>query len=305
MDLRTNHLKSFLAVARLGSFTRAAALLHLSQPALTVQIKQLEEFLGVRLLDRTTRSVKLTAGGKRLAPAAQRMIKELEGLVATAKSLTAEDKGSVHVAAIMSAAAAILPTAVAQFNERYPGISVQITETSTERILNMVGEEAVDFGIASLVEVPTDIQKTFLFRDRLSAVFAPQLALGRKNPISLKDLVRFPLILMDPETSNRRIVDRAFEELGYFVKPAFEVSRTMTATALAEAGLGVAILSASLFKPKRQYHVQIRPIHHPILTREIHAIQKLGRTASLETIGFLKVLASVTRASGLDTRQTT
>ena len=127
-----------------------------------------------------------------------------------------------------------------------------------------------------LSKYPTDIQKTFLFRDRLSACLRLQLALARKTPISLKDLVRFPLILMDPETSNRRIVDRAFEELGYFVKPAFEVSRTMTATALAEAGLGVAILSASLFKPKRQYHVQIRPIHHPILTREIRCHLKAG-----------------------------
>jgi len=304
MDLRTNHLKSFLAVARLGSFTKAAALLHLSQPALTVQIQQLEEVLGVRLLDRNTRSVKLTPDGKRLAPAAQRMIKELEELVATAKTLSAEDKGSVRVAAIMSASAAILPTAVAQFNKRYPAVSLQITETSTERIINMVREEALDFGIASLAEVPTDLQKTFLFRDRLSAVFAPQLALGRKKPISLKDLVRLPLILMDPETSNRRIIDRAFEELGYFVKPAFEVTRTMTAAALAEAGLGVAILSASLFKSKREYRVQIRPIYHPVLTREIYAIQKFGRTASPETTGFLKVLASVTKSSGLDTRQT-
>jgi LysR family transcriptional regulator, carnitine catabolism transcriptional activator len=305
MDLRINHLKSFVAVARLGSFTRAAGLLHLSQPALTVQIQQLEEFLGVRLLDRNTRSVKLTPSGKRLAPAAQRMIKELEGFVATAKSLTAQDKGSVHIAAIASASAPILPTAVAQFNERYPGISVRITETSTERIINMVREESVDFGIASLAAVPTDIQKLFLFRDRLSAVFAPKLALGRKNPIGLKDLVHFPLILMEPETSNRRIIDRAFEELGYSAKPAFEVNRTMTALALAEAGLGVAILSASLVRRKRQYRVQVRPIYHPILAREIYALQKFGRTSSLETIGFLKVLLAVTRSSGLDTRQTT
>ncbi len=186
MDLRTNHLESFVAVARLGSFTRAAALLHLSQPTLTVQIKQLEEFLGVRLLDRNTRSVKLTPAGKRLAPAAQRMIKELEGLVAIAKSLSADDKGSVRVAAIVSASAAILPTAVAQFNAGYPGISVQIMEASTEKIINMVREESVDFGIASFAELPADIQKTFLFRDRLIAVFAPKLALGRKNPISLR-----------------------------------------------------------------------------------------------------------------------
>ena len=305
MDLRYSHLKSFVAVARLGSFTRAAALLHLSQPSLTVQIQQLEEFLGARLLDRNTRSVKLTAAGRRLVPEAERMIRELEGLVATAKSLSSDDKGSVRIATMVTASAAILPTAIAEFNERHPGISVQIAETSTERIINMVREETVDFGIASFAELPPDIQKTFLFRDRLSAVFAPRLGLGSKKPISLKDLVRLPLILMDSETSNRRLIDRAFEELGYFVKPAFEVSRTMTAAALAEAGVGVAILSASLFRSKRQYRVQIRPIYHPILTREIYAIQKFGRASSLETISFLKVLASVTRSSGLDTRQTT
>ena len=304
MDLKTNHLESFVAVARLGNFTRAAALLHLSQPTLTFQIKQLEEFLGVRLLDRTTRSVKLTPRGKRLAPAAQRMIKELDGFVATAKTLSAEAKGSVRLAAITAASGAILPTAIAQFNECYPGISMQITETSTERIINMVREEAVDFGIASLVEIPADIQETFLFRDRLCAVFAPKFALGRKNSINLKDLVRLPLILMEPETSNRKLVNRAFEELGYFVKPAFEVTRTVTAVALAEVGVGVAILPGSQFKSKRLYPLKIRPICHPILSREIYTLQRFGRASSPETIGFLKVLQAVAGSSGLDSRQT-
>lgn len=303
MDLKTSHLQSFVAVARLRSFTRAAALLHLSQPALTVQIKQLEESLGVRLLDRNTRSVKLTPAGKRLAPATQRMIKELEELVASAKSLSVDDKGVVCIAAITSVSAAILPITIARFKQRYPGISVQIKDAFAERVINMVREEAVDFGIATLGETAADIQVSFLFRDRLSAVFAPQIPLARKNVINLKDLVSLPLILMDPETSNRRILDHAFEELGYSVVPAFEVTRTTTATALAEAGLGVAILPASLFKTRREHRVQVRPIQHGTLTREMGIIQKFGRPLSPEAATFLNFLQSARKSLGLDTRQ--
>lgn len=305
MDIKLSHLESLIAVARLRSFARAAALLHLSPPALSVQIKQLESSLGVRLLDRNTRSVKLTAFGREFAPLAQRVVKDLEGLVATAKTISAGDTGTVCVAAIASISATILPSAIAQFKRSYPEISAQIKDTSAERVVDMVKEEIVDFGIVSLndIDLGADVQTLFLFRDRLSAVFTPQNPLARKRVINLNDLLRQPLILMGPETSSRKIFDHAFEALGHFVKPAFEVSRTTTATALAEVGLGVAILPAALFEGQRGRRVAVRPIQHARLNREIGVIRKFGRPLTSEAMCFLDCVQSVSKGMGLDTRE--
>jgi DNA-binding transcriptional LysR family regulator len=306
MDIKLSHLESLIAVARLRSFTRAAALLHLSPPALSVQIKQLETSLGVRLLDRNTRSVKLTAFGRGFVPLAQRMVKDLEALIASAKTITADDSGTVCVAAIASVSSTVLPSAIAQFKRAHPEISAQIKDTSAERVVDMVKKGMVDFGIASLneIELGADVQTLFLFRDRLSAVFTPQNLLARKRVINLNDLLRQPLILMGPETSSRKIFDHAFEALGHFVKPAYEVSRTTTATAMAEEGLGVAILPAAIFEGESGRRVVVRPIQNTRLTREIGVIRKFGCPLTKEATSFLDCLQSVSKRLGLDTRET-
>jgi DNA-binding transcriptional LysR family regulator len=111
------------------AFTQAAKLLHLSQPALTVQINQLEASLNnVRLLDRTTRSVRLTKVGKELLPAVQQIIGDVEKLVSDAKKVSREKESIVKTAAISTVAAVVLPLAITSFYERYPGASVQVID---------------------------------------------------------------------------------------------------------------------------------------------------------------------------------
>src|SRR5215204_5666278 len=108
-DPNLRQLRAFVVVARLGSFTRAAHLLHLSQPALTKQVRQLEETLGVRLLDRNTRAVELTRIGKGLAPVVTQLLQEIDAVLARTKQLAAKSRGVVRVAALPSLSSTILP----------------------------------------------------------------------------------------------------------------------------------------------------------------------------------------------------
>ena len=124
MNLNLRHLEAFAAVARLRSFTKAARSLHVSQPSFTVQIKQLEEELGVRLLDRNTRSVNLTKIGQELAPVVERLLRELEGIVANTRALSAKSIGSVTIAALPSVSATLLPSVIAAFQTTISGYSV-------------------------------------------------------------------------------------------------------------------------------------------------------------------------------------
>jgi LysR family carnitine catabolism transcriptional activator len=306
MDIKISQLEAFVAVSRVGSFTKAAELLHLSQPALTVQIKQLEECLGTRLIDRNTRHVTLTPVGRQFAPVVHRMLSEMESLVSRTRKPRAEMTGAVVIAAITSVAAAILPAAIAEFQANHPKVLVGIKDDVAHgHVLRMVREEKVDFGIAGFPDSAPDLDVSFFFRDRLCAVMARANPLARQRVIRLKTLATCPLIAMDTETNNRKLLDRAFDEMGYSVQPAYEVSRTTTAVALAEAGVGVAVLPASLFKGKKDHRFAIRPIQNPLLFRQICIIQKFAKPLSAEATAFLKCLKACRVPLQLDIRQPT
>jgi DNA-binding transcriptional LysR family regulator len=292
-NVKIGHLQSFVTVAQLGSFTQAAKVLHISQPALTVQINQLEASLDdVRLLDRNTRSVRLTKVGKEVLPAALRIIEDMEKLVLNAKQISDEREIIVKIAAISFVAAAILPSAIISFNKGHPITRVQVTDAFSDRVFTLVRQEEVDFGIASLTEAPADIQTSVLFRDQLSAVFSLEPRLAQKSVVLLQDLLEVPLILMEPRTSNRRLVDRAFQSISRFVKPRYEANQITTAVAMAEAGLGVAVLPATLFRSRQNRRLHVKPIQHDMLCRDIGIVQKVGHSLPPDAAKFLMFLKS-------------
>src|SRR5215813_424397 len=173
IDLNLRQMQSFITVARLGSFTRAAHLLHLSQPALTKQIRQLEETLGVRLLDRNTRMVGLTRIGKELAPVVDQLLREIEAVVVNTKELAEKSRGVIRVAALPSISSTILPRAVARFKKSYPGISLVLKDVLAGRLVTMVKTEEVDFGIGSLNGTDPEVRFTPFLTDRIVVVFPP------------------------------------------------------------------------------------------------------------------------------------
>ena len=123
-DLR--HIRAFLALARAGSFTRAAAELHMAQPTLTVQIQQLEAAVGVKLFDRNKRHVALTQAGRDLLVPLERILIDVEAIAASTEELLEHRRGLVTVAALPSVAAGLLPRAIKKLSESYPGITVRV-----------------------------------------------------------------------------------------------------------------------------------------------------------------------------------
>lgn len=292
-DLNLRQLQTFVMVAKLGSFTRAAQLLHLSQPALTKQVRQLEETLGVRLFDRNTRRVELTHIGKELSPVISQLLQEIEAVVVNTKELAAQSRGVIRIAALPSVSSTLLPTAIAQFKERYPGISVILKDVIAQRLVTLVKTEEVDFGIGSLNVTDPEVRFSLLLTDRMIVVFLPGSTLGQKKTIGLRDLAGLPLVLMDPGSSVRKLVDEAFESIGQIAKPAFEATYMSTAAGMVKAGLGVAILPASTFEMGELTGLHTRPLKHPALTREIGVIEKSGRSLSPAADSFLQMLRAV------------
>ena len=294
-SLNLRHLEAFAAIASAGNFTRAAKVLHVSQPALTVQIRQLEETIGVRLLDRNTRTVKLTAIGSQLSPVVRRILQEVEAIVEHAHEMAAGIRGVVSVAALPSTCYMILPGIVAAFRKEHPGIGVALKDATSQRVLAMVRNEEVDFGIGAFADGDPAVQVAPLFTDRVRIVFPPRSPLARKRVILLKDVVNLPLILMDPQTSVRMLVDRAFESIGHFPSPAYEATYMSTAIGMVRAGLGVAFLPSSALEVSTLSGLQSREVNHPGLTRKIVAARKSSRHLSPAAANFLQALVGACR----------
>jgi len=276
----------------LCSFTRAARLLNVSQPALTVQIRQLEETLTVRLLDRNTRSVRLTRVGAELAPVFERLLSEIDSVVASAKELSTRSKGLVRIAALPSIAATLLPRVLVAFRRQYPGVSVVVRDTIEQQVVSMVRAEEVDLGIGSPDDAEPDLEFTLLFKDHMSLVMSAGTPLLRKKLIGLKDLAACPLILLSPESSVRHLLNRALDSLGMEVKPDYEVTLMSTVAGMVRAGLGVAILPSVALEMGELTGLRSRPLREPMLTREIGVLRKSGRTLSPAAESFLRSLTS-------------
>jgi DNA-binding transcriptional LysR family regulator len=291
-NLNLRHLEAFAAIAKAGNFTRAARVLHVSQPALTVQIRELEHTLGVRLLDRNTRTVKLTRMGGQLSPVVDRILREIEGVVHHAHEMAAGIRGTVSVAAIPSVCAMILPKIVAAFRQQNPGITVALKDVTSQRVLAMVKNEEVDFGIGSFAEGDSSIDVVPLFTDHMRAVMPQASPLARKRSLRLKDLINFPLILMDPQTSVRMLADRAFESIGHFPAPAYEVTYMSSAVGMVRAGLGIAFLPSAALEMSELRGLVSRPVNHPGLTRRIVAVRRAGRQLSPPPMKFLNALVA-------------
>ena len=281
MNFTLRELEAFLGVARLGNFTRAARSLNMSQPALTVRIRHLEDALGVRLLDRTTRSVALTQIGREFLPVVERVLGEINAVAVNARDLAGRRRGMVTVAALPSIASMLLPAILAAFKTRHPGITVRLRDGVAQRVSALVKSGEADFGIGSPTKRDPELRTTVLMEDPVSVVFPPGHPLERRAPIRLEDLLTSPLILMDSQYSVRALVDRAFESIARSVVPAYEVSYVPTALGLVNAGLGVAIVSRSAAGEAAELvGLRAARIEHPMLVRHISLIESASRSLS-------------------------
>lgn len=286
-------IRSFLTIAKLGSFTRAARALNLSQPALTIQIRQLESILNVKLLDRSTRSVHLTRTGRELVPLFERVLNELDAVIAGVTGLASKNRGVVRLACLPSFAAAILPAAIVSFRRHHPGIQIMLKDGVGRKIVQLVKSETVDFGIAGGHINDPELETAVLMEDRLHAIYLAPHALERERKITAESLSRFPLIMMDGDSTVRQVTDAAFLNSGLTASPAFEATYMSTAVGMARARLGVALLPSTSAEARASGRLRSRPIEGKHFRRSILVVRKKGRSLPPASEGFLALLTAM------------
>ncbi|GAA5233593.1 LysR family transcriptional regulator [Verticiella sediminum] len=242
--LNLNHLVSFLTVAESQTFRGAAARLHISQSALSVQIQQLEEVLRVRLFHRTTRSMALTAEGKRLLPVARHVTREVTLVTGDFWEEAALQRGVASLAATPSMAAGLVPPVMKAVADEHPGIKIELlVKDSSNDVADAVRQGDADLGLLSFSEEPKDLAVTPLRQDELVAVVPNSYTrLARSRQVTLRQLARFPFLIQPRGGSFREVLDRHLREQEVTIDIHQEILQAEVLVGLVGHGLGVAVL---------------------------------------------------------------
>jgi LysR family carnitine catabolism transcriptional activator len=283
------HVRAFLKVAELQSFTRAAAELHVSQSALTVQVKQLEEELSALLFDRNKRGLTITAVGRDLLGPLQRLVSDAESIVSYARDVSAVRTGNVTVAALPTIAVDLLPRAMRSFLSTNPEVRVTVQDVVADRVSDLVAKAAVDFGLGISRRQDRDIQAYPLYQDWLVAFVPSTHHLAQRAEVTLRELADCDLVLPNRESSVRRIVEGAFGRAHTTAAVRHETNYMPTALALVRMGLGIAILPESAADGRKD-NIVVVPIRKPAISRQISLLQRAGRTLSPAATSFAQAL---------------
>jgi DNA-binding transcriptional LysR family regulator len=290
MNVTIRQIQAFLAVAEFGSFTRAAERLHLAQPALSQHVRELEEALGIRLFDRTTRRVELTEGGREFRGAASKILEDLELAVRNANDLAERRRGRLVIAAPPLLAAVILPQAIAEFRSRHPGIQVNLIDARTDQIVESVRSGRADCGLGTFSPAEDGIERAPLARDSLMLFCSHSSEFFGRNEVAWNDLNGHPLVTLTRDSGIRLLVEVGYEAAELPLKPAYEVSQITTAIALVEAGLGSAVLPTYAWAAAQYRKVVAKPLRKPSISRDIVMIHASGRSVSPAVSAFESIV---------------
>jgi len=211
MEIR--HLKYFLAISKLGSFTKASEELYVTQPTLSHQMRQLESELGCDLLDRSSRAIRLTGAGEIFVVYANRIIRETEEGRLAIQGYQGLEVGGVVIGAISAFTNNLLPPILAKFSQLYPGIKVKVIELPTGDMQRKIRDGDISFGLGYGPVSTEFIESVELFREDLMFIVSKNHLFANRPFISLKDVATTKLALLSEEYLSRRLIDISFLEI--------------------------------------------------------------------------------------------
>ncbi|HET9102885.1 MAG TPA: LysR family transcriptional regulator [Solirubrobacteraceae bacterium] len=296
MDLR--QLRYLVALAEEGNFTRAAASVHVAQPALSQQIRRLEDELGLALVERTTRRVSLTEAGGMLVVRARRVLAELEAAQSELEALSGMYTGHVTVGAMHTMGPVDLSLAVAIFRERHPNVGLTVREQSSEEMAEMLRVDELDLAFLSVTErvESRGLGLHRLVLEELVAVLPPDHRLAGRGRLRMAELAEELFVSFRDGARLRELLVSAGHEAGFEPRVTLESNETQRIRRLVARGLGVAILPRSDAEGPGA-EVAVVNLTEPRLERDITLAWREGRRHAPAAAEFLD-LARETFAGG-------
>jgi DNA-binding transcriptional LysR family regulator len=275
-----NDLLAFRAVAELSNFRKAAESVHLSQPAFSRRIDKLEQALGVRLLERTTRRVTLTAVGRDFERKVRELLDELDNTLLGIRGVAATRMGEVTVACVPSTVYYYLSEVIRRYHEQAPKVRVKVLDAGANDVLAAVSRGEADFGLNFIGAQEGELDFEPLVEERFVAACRRDHPIAKMQRVSWSQLGQHDYISVGRTSGNRVLLDQALAGIKDRPQAIYEAQHVTTTLGLVEAGLGVAAVpSMAMPGPDHPLLVSV-PLVDPVITRKVGLIRRRGRSLS-------------------------
>jgi DNA-binding transcriptional LysR family regulator len=295
MNFDLSDLRAFVSVADLGSFRAAAETLHLSQPALSRRVDKLEQALGFRLFERTTRKVELNAMGRAFLPRARHVLGELETALLGMVDLSERIHGLVTVACIPSAVGNFVAGVVRDFHRRFPSIRVRLLDQSAPDILLSVARSDADFGITYLGTREPDLEFERLVDEPFVLACRADHPLARRRRVRWAELAEHDCVVLAPGSGNRLLMDQGLAQVAAKPRWTCEVQHVPAQLSLIEAGVGIGAVPRLALAGGAGSSLVSVPLVEPQLARSVGIVRKRGRPPGAAVQAFHDALVAAHR----------
>lgn len=291
MSLNLHHLRVFAAVAEQRGFSRAAAALHLSQPAVSKAVRQLEREVGVPLVERAGRASRLTAAGEKLAARARELFAVETTAEEELRALRGLEAGSLRVGASTTIATYMLPPILARFHDAHRAIALRVVSANTRAITRALLERRLDI---ALVEGPVEhprIQARRWRSDELVLIAPPDHRLVSRRGVSARELLTERFVVREQGSGTRDVAERALSKHGVHPAVALQLGSTEAVKQAVAAGLGLAIVSRYAAEDQLALgRIALVRLHGVELGRALTELRLEGRRPSAPAAEFVKFL---------------
>jgi DNA-binding transcriptional LysR family regulator len=307
VDWNLAHLRTLQAIARRGSFSRAADELHLSQPAVSLHIRQLEEGLGVPLLERVGKRAFPTRAGEVLLEHAARVFGELGAAGEALERLRGVVAGRIRLGTGATASIHLLPPLLRRLHARHPGLDLIVVTGNAPDMARAVAENALDLAVVTLPVPTRHLVVSAVYHDPLLAIAPPEPRWLRRRPVTAAELAQHPLMLYEPGGTIRRVIDDWFRRAGVTPRVAMELGNEEAIKKLVGAGLGLSIIPAIATRDEARAGTLAALRLDPPLARRLGVVRRrdkpLGPVLEVCLSALTEFLASAGRSEATGRRR--
>lgn len=299
-QMSIKQLRAFVAVYRLRKLMAAAEHLSVTQSAVSLLIRQTESNLGVRLFDRSTRTLEPTQAAHEVIELAERILQDIALLGSNFRDMSALRQGRVSLAVTPAISMALLPSAVQRFVAQYPNVRVVLDDCAPNQFVSHIVADQVEFGIGTPDGAAGGLDVEMLIEDHLCVVCPPDHELASLAQVPWQRLHGLPLIAGVPGYGVRRLIDSVAAQAGVQLRIVNEVSYLSSALWMVGSGLGVAVFPSALAALSRDGSTVRRPLVAPRVTRGIFLVTRQGRSLSPACESFMRFLMQDLAARGVE-----
>jgi DNA-binding transcriptional LysR family regulator len=273
-------VQAFVALAEHATFGKAAESLFITQTALTRRLQNLEAFLGVRLVERTTRSRSLTRVGEDFLPQARRLLGELQASLQEIRERGRSAHGEVTIACVPTIGIQYLPSVIETYTTRFPDNRIRVLDHASAGVELSVLRREAEFGIGIAPARASELAAERLLKDRFVLICRGDHPLAGRKKLAWQHLEPHRIIVPGPGSSNRPLLDAALGESPRIVRAQIEVQRSSTAVGLVAAGVGAAVVPSLAIQRGAYPSLVVLPLVDPVLTRTFVLLSRRGAALS-------------------------